>query len=332
VVTQPDADPARRSRLLAIKLSALVRDHLGDADVELGVLGGFAALQRDGEAWVLADQRPERALGPAMAWARQQGLGRLHVLAEDGAGVLARRAVALGGDITVWQVDGRSLTTAAPAAYTTSLPVPAELKALRELIIEGGATPVVEHGVLMGEVAGLEVCRAVLDPFTSESRLEVGVGAHDREAFTLMHGSIPTSKALADVARTVAEHRRANADPHPLNRLGAERLLRHRLLQRPEVVGAVWLQVAEPPVARENIKDPVPCVATGRTVEGEALVIVCSTGVDLDLIPFAADARGYIGDPSAKLIVVVPDRDRYPVTVAAAAVLPSPAELVGYLD
>jgi hypothetical protein len=314
---------------LAVKLTALVRDHAGDVELHPGVLPGFAALIRDGEAWVLADDRPERALGPALAWARQQQANALHLLAEDAAGVLARRAAALNATVTVWQVDDRVLRAAAPVPHSHSPAVLAELEALRDLMIAGGATPVIEHGVLVGEVAGLEVCRAVLDPFTGEARLEVGVGAHDREAFTIMHGSIPTVKALAGVTEVVALHRRPGADPHPLNRLGAERLLRHRLTLDPGRIGATTLQVAEPPVARENVKDPVPCVATGTRPDGTSLVVVCSTGVDLDLIPFAADARVYLGDPAAELIVVVPERDRYPVTRAAAELLPPPASLVG---
>jgi hypothetical protein len=316
---------------LAVKLGALVRDHLGGGEVQLGVLPGFAALTAKGAAWVLADERPERALGPALAWARQQQLTELHLLAEDGAGILARRAAALRAEITVWQIDGRELAAAMPSPFAESPPVPDELLPLRSLIIEGGAVPNVEHGVLVGEVAGLEVCRAVLDPFTGEARLEVGVGAHDREAFGLLHGSIPTVEALAAVASNVAEHRRRGADPHPLNRLGAERLLRHRLTESPALIDLAELQPAEPPVARENIKDPVPCVASGRRGDGADVIVVCSTGVDLDLIPFAADARNALA-PTAELIVVVPERDRYPVTIDAARLLASPAALVGLAD
>ena len=76
--------------------------------------------------------------------------------------------------------------------------------------------PNVEHGVVTGEVRGLEVCRVVDDPHTGAVRLEVGVGAHDREAFTIMHGDVPTVDALAGV---VARRRRAPpARPRPSTR------------------------------------------------------------------------------------------------------------------
>ena len=54
---------------------------------------------------------------------------------------------------------------------------------------------VVEHGVVTGEVRGLEVCRVVDDRTTGDGvRLEVGVGAHDREAFAIIHGDVPDGR------------------------------------------------------------------------------------------------------------------------------------------
>ena len=50
--------------------------------------------------------------------------------------------------------------------------------------------------MLTGEVAGLEVLRAVVDPYTEELRLEVGLGNHDREANTLVYGNVPPVFAI----------------------------------------------------------------------------------------------------------------------------------------
>jgi hypothetical protein len=323
----PGADPALRSRLLGLKLAALVRDHAGEASVSPGVFPGGAALVRDGEAWVLVEDRPERGLGPALAWAGQQGAGRLHVLAEDATGTLARRAAAFAVPPTVWRVDGRALVSASPDPLPVAETVEPPLLELVELIEAAGATPSVEHGVLAGEVAGLEVCRAVRDPDTAVVRLEVGVGAHDREAFGLLHGDRPPAGALAAVVDIVAAHRAPGAAPHPLNRLGAERLLRHRLLHAPDLVGAAHLAAAPAPVPRANLKEPVPCVAVGERTGGGPVVVVCSVGIDLDLVPFAADAVALHGP--AGLVLAVPERDRHPVTVALAEALRAPAEVVG---
>jgi len=277
---------------------------------------------------VLAEDAPDRSLGRALAWARQQRASRLHLLSESSAGLLARRASYFASAPTVWRVDARSLAPAVAEPFPSASAVDPELAVFRSLIIEGGAEPVEEHGVLVGEVEGLEVCRAIRDAATGECRLEVGVGAHDREAFLLIHGNVPTVDALRGVAEVVASHRRPGAEPHPLNRLGAERAIRARLVRNPGPVGAVELAVAAPPVPRPNLKDPVPCVASGRSADGSPVVVVCSTGIDLDVVPFAADARAALDLPSARLVIVVPERDAVAVTTALAADLEPSAEVV----
>lgn len=318
-------DPQRRSALLGIKLAALVRDHLGEGGVvSPGALVGGAALMRDDQAWVLADEHPARFLGPAMMWARQQGARQLHLLTETDAGHLARRAAAFADAPMVWQVNGRALSRAEPAPLPDPPPLDPRLVPLFEVISAGGATPVVEHGVLTGEVAGLEVCRAEIDPHRDEVTLGVGVGAHDREAFAIMHGDIPTPEALARVVAAVTPHRQPGADPHPLNRLAAERALRHRLLSEPHLVDAAYLEAAPPPVPRGGVKEVWPAVAVGADAAGRSMVVVCSTGIDPDLVPFAVDARR----PDDALVIAVPHRDAHPMTRALVDRVRSGARLV----
>jgi hypothetical protein len=324
-------DPQRRSTLLGLKLGALVRDHVGEGDAVFASYAGGTALYRDGEAWVLVDDNPGRALGPALAWARQQGMSAVNVITDDAvaAGGLARRAALFATAPSIWIAEGRSLVPAPPAALAAPAPPDARVLPLAALIEAAGATPVIEHGVLTGEVAGLEVCRAVVDPDTGAARLEVGVGAHDREAFQLIHGNVPPQEALTGVVAAVHEWRRQGAGPHALNRLARERLLRHSLVLDPAPVDAVALEAVPPPVPRTSLKDAVPCVAAGVGVDGEPLVVVCSVGVDLDLVPFAADARLATGSSGARLLLAVPARDVIPVTTAMAAMLREPAVVRG---
>jgi hypothetical protein len=68
-------------------------------------------------------------------------------------------------------------------------------------------------------------------------------------------------------------------------------------------------------------------VATGTSVDGHPVVVVASTGIDLDLVPFAADARLRTA-PAARLVLAVPERDAHPVTQALAAALNRPAEVI----
>lgn len=326
---------ARRSRLQQVKLRALVRDHLGDESVpEADEFAPGAALVHAGVAWVLVAERPASRLGAALAWAVRRDATALHVVAEDGTGVLARRAAEFELPIAVWVADGRVLRPATADGVRSPDQPPPHHVDLRPLIVGGGADPIVEHGVLVGEVRGLEVCRVVDDPHLGTTRLEVGVGEHDREAFQMLHGDVPAVESLARIVETVVEHRRVGAPQHPLNRLAAERFLRWRLIDDPDLVGMREVAPMAPPVPRPNLKDPVPCAAIGTDAAGGRSVIVCTTGVDLDAIPFAADARlavetaepGVVGD-DVGLIVVSPARDRLSITDELASRLTRPPEI-----
>jgi hypothetical protein len=285
---------------------------------------------------VLVDGDPARGLGPALAWARRRDAHALHLLAERETGLLARRAAAFSVPITVWHVDGRSLQLAEGAPLAPPpLAAPAHL-ALVPVIEAGGATPVIEHGVVTGEVRGLEVCRVVGDPVGGHARLEVGVGVHDREAFALIHGDVPTVDALAGVVEAVTRHRGAGA-AHALDRLAPERLLRWQLEQDPATVGLDSLAPVEPPVPRPNVKDRAPCSARGRRADGSGVVVVCSVGVDLDLIPYATDRPGStppaVGGgavETVETVIVLPSRDLVPITVELAGLLDQAVALVSW--
>jgi len=133
----------------------------------------------------------------------------------------------------------------------------------------------------------------------------------------------------------VALHRRPGAGPHPLNRLARERLIRSQVIADPSIVGAVSMSAFPPPVPRPNLKDPVPCVAAGVDASGAPIVVVCSSGVDLDLVPYAADARAAhdgagpgVSGSGSRLVIVTPSRDRLPVIDEIADRLRQPATFV----
>ncbi len=225
-----------------------------------------ATLRQGDTGWVLLDERPERGLGAALAWARQQQVADLHVIADAQGGVLARRAAELDPAPQVWTVDGRTLVPAAPAPFEpVAVPSP-DAERAAELLRAPGVDVVVEHGTITGEVEGLEVARVVVDE--RGARVEVGVGRHDREAFAMLHGEVPTPAALASVVETVLAVRHAGAAPHPLNRLAAERWLRRRVIAEPSIVGAVELTAVEGTLPRDGVKDVMAAAAVGTDVDG----------------------------------------------------------------
>ncbi len=324
-----------------------------DAEVEPHPSG--AALLVGDEAWVLAEGAPARSLGAALAWALRRRATSLHVVADGATGLLARRAERIGFPIEVWFAEDGTLLPAAPEPLGPPPPAAPDHLAFAPSIEAAGATVSVEHGVVSGEVRGLEVCRVVDQPTTGSFAelsdallsptavdpdvlaerlarrdasgvvLEVGVGANDREAFQLLHGDRRTVEALSGVVETVAAHRTPDAPRHPLNRLAPERFLRWRIERDPGSVGLSRLVPDEPPVPRSNLRDPVPCVAVGTDPDGEPATVVCSAGVDLDLVPYVADVQHRA---VGRLLVALPGRDRVRITRDLAELLHDPVELV----
>jgi hypothetical protein len=315
-------DPQQRARLLAAKLAKLVETTAGPADRRSLAFPGGAALAGDDGTWVLADADPHRSLGPALAVARQAGtLENVNVLAEGATGLLARRASQFADPPTVWLVDGLSMTPAEPEPLAPEPALDPRVAVFADEIAAAGADPVVEHGRLVGEVAGLEVCRVELDG-DGEYRLAIGVGRFDREAHELLRGD-----TLHDVVALVRRHRLEGTEPHPLKMWAASRALRSRIIREPAVVGADILLPMSPTVEAPDLRVAWPAPAAG-TYDGDgAIVVVCSVGVDLDLVPAAADARLADGR-DARLVLALPERDAHPVTIALAAALAKPAEVV----
>lgn len=304
-----DADLERRSRLLSLKLRALVREHLGlasDPEGTAEVFGLGAAFVASDATWVLIDGESSRALGPVLAWASRFEKP-VHLLAERDSGIIARRAQFFTSSITVWHIDDRSLLPAVAEPHLPVVDAKPEHVAMMDLISSSGADALIEHGIVVGEVRGLEMCRVVDDNTTGESRLEVGMGVNDREAFAMVHGELPREEALRNVIEAVAVHREPGAMVHPFNQFGAERMHRWRALQDPASVGFTELSPADPPVRRTNLKDAVPCVALGTTNEGEAAVAVFVNGIDLDVIPFAVDAASRCGVQRAVVVARAKD-------------------------
>ena len=299
------ADLDRRSRLLSIKLRSLVREHLAlssdlDGGNESFALGaGFLTADA---MWVLIDGEASRSLGPVLAWTSQFER-RVNLLVENNAGLLARRASLFDADITVWHVDDHTITRAIAESHIVSASATDAHLSFVDIIESSGADALVEHGIVVGEVRGLEMCRVVDDATTGDVRLEVGMGRHDREAFTMIHGELPTAQAMRQVIDAVLPHRTEGADSHPFNQFGVERLSRWKAIKDPSTIGFSTLAPADPPVLRTNVKDAVPCVAIGLTGAKRLSTVVFVHGVDLDCVSFAVDAASRLGTQDVTIAV-----------------------------
>ncbi|MFZ9516235.1 MAG: hypothetical protein ACO28W_03315 [Ilumatobacteraceae bacterium] len=332
------------SRMAHLRLRAIVDAQRGGAgaggaiggrsDVEVSEFGQAVGLVVDDCAWVLVTGRYERSLGPALMWALRNNATSLKLLLNERAGELARIATHFDFAIEVFEVDAAGVARVAVPKDATKIEVSVADEMFADFIKSAGAEVVREHGVISGEVCGLEVCRVVRATSASdldgagESELEIGVGAHDRETFKLLHGRTATVESLRKVIAEVAARRAVGAQVHPLNQLARERMLRHYVCLSPQLVGAKSLQPAQPPIARTNLKDVVPCCAVGVSLTGEKMVVIFNVGVDPDVVSFGADARGQI-NASADLVFAMPTRDIVPAVEQIAQMLRRPARFVG---
>jgi len=323
---QSDDDRAgRHQRLLAIALTALVAEHAGERFRNASVVPmAFGAAVSDGshEAWVILDVRdrePASLLGAVMAWALRSEIHSLNILTDVASQTLTRRAAGWDIDVAVWLRDGRSLSLLTPEPLVPASPPDPRHMGFVELISSSGATVNIEHGVVAGEVRGLEVCRVVED-FNGAAKLEVGVGANDRLAFSMLYEGEPVEDSLRRVVAEVASHRTFGAARHPLNQLAKERFVRWHLEQSPDLIGATSLTAIPGPVPRLGLSAASPCCAIGVSSQGQAMLVVCSFGIDLDLVPYAIDARQSVagidawkqliqGSDPARLVIAVPSRD-----------------------
>jgi hypothetical protein len=181
---------------------------------------------------------------------------------------------------------------------------------------------VVEHGVLRGEVLGLEVARVIA------GRLEVGVGRHDRYARAEIRRDEELGSALEQAAGAVRARRRPGAPSHPANQLARSRWLRAVLCADPSLVGAAHLRPVPPPLPWFDLPEAGSAPALGAVGggAGDQVVVVCSVGVDLDLVPTAADCRALYA-PAASLVLAIPEGDDVSITRELAAALTEPASI-----
>lgn len=322
--------PGRREALLVAKCKGLVRARWGDVVDEAtpSALPGGAGLAIDGRVWYLAEDEPSRSLGAALAWSQRHGgaEGELHLLTTGAAGALARRASLFDRSVTVWPIVGTALAEepALPEPLPPEPPLDPALEPMRALFEKAGAEAVVEAGVLRAEVRGLEVARVEVDD--DGPHLAVGVGKHDREAQREVRGRAQGFDELFEVVRIVAEHRVAEGAGHAAFHLSPERWLRSIVVRRPDLVGAATLESVPSPVLREDLRQAAAAPAAGVDTDGRPLLVVCSVGTDIDLVPSAVDA--WLADGrEPRLVFCIPEHDDHRMTRDLVAALSVPAEI-----
>lgn len=319
----------QRAGLLRAQLVALVRDLVG-VTVEATTVGANATAVSGDDAYVLSQEANPATLAGALTWSLRQDASHLVLILDDVSSDVARMARHFDHPIEVRSVSGATSVVAVASALPTPLDAP-EAPELVNQLRAAGLDVVVEDGIVRGEVRGLEVARLVLWPEETGGdgllHLEAGVGRFDRDAVAAMHQGEPPTTTLERTVGMVSAERVPGRSTHPLSRLARDRWLRWSVLGDPALVGAAELEPIETTVSRDSVRDVSPAAAKGRSSDGEPMVVVCSAGVDLSLVPVAADTRERCA-PGARLVLAVPVRDRVPTLDRLAALLSDPAEVV----
>ncbi|MGH9305441.1 MAG: hypothetical protein ACRD0I_00935 [Acidimicrobiales bacterium] len=302
--------------------------------LRVGAVNAAVAL-RQSRGWFLVTHGPERAMGPALAWGHSEGVDELDILVDPGAGDLARKAKYFVPCPKVWQLTGESSVILPVEAQESDLAVEAEAPAPAlawvEMIEGSGAEAVVEEGSVRAEYLGLEVARVISRD--DQWVLDVGVGRYDRELRSLVEGHYDPASALAKALHVVRRWRRMGLPAHPANQLAPERWLRSVIMALPELLGPDAPGILAPlpgTVSRPDLGSRAPAACLGLRGSGPAVAVVCSVGVDPDLVPAAADlaarARSTVGQ-AVELWIVVPEGDDHPNTRRMAQALCSPAQV-----
>jgi len=302
----------RLKTLHVAKLRALLGSEFGEHDIHVRPSPHGAFAVSNGVAFALLEKDCELGLGAALAFTIQQDADTLQVFAADHSAIIARQASYFDFDVIVSTVSEGGLPPAVPATFVASVALDASAERFALVLAAAGADVVVEHGVMRGEVMGLEIARVLVEG--DGPRLEVGVGRNDREAFSMLYQHMTAAEALTKVVATVAEHRAAGAENHALNLMAVERWLRAIVIAQPDLVDARNLSALAPVLPRPFVDSAGPAAAVGVALSGEPVVAVCSVGIDLSLVPLAADLRAQAGRNSI-LQIVLPQRDMHPVTV-----------------
>lgn len=331
-------DPRQRARLRRAKLVALASD-LGTGPVPAadgGVDAGAAVVAAlDGAGWAHLESGDAGSLAAALLWAVRGEVDPLVVFVDDSAAVAARLAGHLDPQrlhVQVREVLGRTSRPAVPAPLPPPEPEAplAEAEPLVDLLRAEGLEVVVEHGVIRGEVHGLEVARIVrwdgVPGSDGALHLEAGVGRFDRDAVAAVHPDEHPVDSLSRTVEMVRRHRHHGATTHPVSLLARSRWLRSDVVADPGAVGAEHLRAVGMTTEPSGLRDDHPAAALGVDSSGREMLVVCSTGFDPALVPLAADTRAWLA-PDGRLLLVVPERDLHAATVSLAELTVSPAEL-----
>lgn len=262
------------------------------------------------------------ALGTAVVWSASVGVSELNVVVDHGDAALAFTASGFEAPAPkIWRAVDRSLVAARPTP--PEIDEPPTCPEQVALLEAAGLEVVVEHGVVLGEINGLEVAR--VGHVDGRCAVEIGVGAYDQFASAALTLERDDASALAKVVDLVGPHRVAGAEPHPIGRLVRARWLRRQVIAQPELVGADSVEPIPLLTERPGLNESQPAAAIAERNGGRALVVF-AVGLFVGAAEVAAGLAVHHG--VSEVVLVMPSRDLHPRIVASVERLSVPASVL----
>lgn len=320
----------QRAKLIAVasKYFDLDNSHaIGDNPNCVGV-------KKDNQIWILCEQPDGSCLLSSVALAQKQKAEQIYIFVSSPTTSLARWAsyfVSL--KIQIWYFDKTSAQVLLPTDLEPPAPLVFDPNGFVEEIEKAGARSLIQDGILIADVKGLEVARVVQDP-DLQFRLRVGVGRNDRQGHAIMNPDAKTSDLLPRVVKEILTYRKPGIPLRKENTLCSQNWLRHIVINNPSLIGASSLSPSFIPGYLVGPNSTSPAVAGGFDKDGSPIGAIFYVGIDPQIILSAIDvrislARDFFNNKyrpdDINILIVIPQGDDHPfITKLANLLHPKP--------
>ncbi|MEE2682544.1 MAG: hypothetical protein VYD77_01255 [Actinomycetota bacterium] len=315
-------DVERRAELNQAKLNGLLKKTFPDEVFE-------PIYSKSGSIFSNGKQRflyaPDERVSPlVIALATETDELQTNLVVDKREAVLLQQTHGLSAEITLWIVDNDRVVQHPDSVIDERREINVLSEDFKELLKASGCDVVQEHGVLKGEIKGLEVARVVIND-EGQQVLRVGVGAYDQEAHKIFDSQQTPEEKLFRIVSQVMEYRNQKSEPHPLNRAARAKWMIAEIIATSENFDLEEVQPLSMLEEIDTVTESHPAAAIGRTGAGSVL-IVASSGIDLQTIPVAAGLLVSTG--AEEIWIALSPKDRHPAIINAARYLKAPSRFI----
>lgn len=323
----------KRAKLIAIASKYFELDD----SYPIGQSQSCVGVKKDNQIWILCEEPNGSCLISSIALAQKQKADQIYLFVPSPATSLARWASHFASlKIQIWQFSKTSCEIVPPTELEYPAPLVFDPDVFIEAIEKTGAVGLVQDGILIADVKGLEVARVIQGP-DLQFHLMVGVGRNDRDAHAIMNPDSDPVDLLSKVVKEVLVYRKPDISLRLENTLCGQNWLRYVVLNDPSLIGASTLSPSFIPGQQIGPSSSGPALAGGFDQKGAPMGAIFSVGIDPQIILSAIDARITLArdffdnkyQPSdINILVVVPQGDDHPFITKLVNLLHPKVDLI----